>query len=598
MSSLPPSKFHIPRFTRRPGWFLLLGVLLALGLILTYPRRQAATQSPAHHPPMPPFSALQPTPASDALARLARPPILSNVPAQLNRGAEVYWGVCMACHGDRGQGLTDEWRSVYGADSNCWASGCHGKDHPTPGFEIPKTLTIPPVAGPGALARFSNAYELYEYIYATMPWWNPGFLTKEDAWALTAHLLRMNNVWPQGIVLNAQNAAAVPVHRLVGQYQNDTLPALVLAGLLTLAGISLVWQQNLELKTAMVGETPRRPHFFLHLHPPTIPAAQARLRYTLGAGGLAVFFSLVLLITGALEMVYYSPTPEKAAISVGTITYFVPFGGVIRGLHFWSAQALLIIVSIHLLRVILTGAYRPPRHLNYLIGLGLFILIFLLDFTGYILRWDQGIQWALVVGTNLLKTIPFVGEKLHLLVVGGSNPGPGVLIRFYAWHVFLLTLGVLILGIWHIFRVRRDGGIAIPSSPTQTKTVRITRQELFARESLAMLIAGAGLIFLAVLFPAPLAPPIVQVSAAVSEGRAPWFFLWVQQLLKVGNPFLFGVLIPVMVFLVFAAIPFLLPLPAPEEIGHWFPPGGRLVQVLILLLISSILILTFLATFR
>ncbi len=224
--------------------------------------------------------------------------------------------------------------------------------------------------------------------------------------------------------------------------------------------------------------------------------------------------------------------------------------------------------------------------------------LFLLDFTGYILRWDQGIQWALVVGTNLLKTIPFVGEKLHLLVVGGSNPGPGVLIRFYAWHVFLLTLGVLILGICHIFRVRRDGGIATPSSPTQTKTVRITRQELFARESLAMLIAGAGLIFLAVLFPAPLAPPIVQVSAALSEGRAPWFFLWVQQLLKAGNPFLFGVLIPVMVFLAFAAIPFLLPLPAPEEIGHWFPPGGRLAQVLILLLISSILILTFLATFR
>ncbi len=93
-----------------------------------------------------------------------------------------------------------------------------------------------------------------------------------------------------------------------------------------------------------------RPNFFHHLHPPTIPTRQARLRYTLGAGGLALFLCLVLLVTGILEMFYYIPTPEHAGVSVEVITSLVPFGGLIRNLHFWAAQALMIVMSIHLLR--------------------------------------------------------------------------------------------------------------------------------------------------------------------------------------------------------------------------------------------------------
>ena len=149
-----------------------------------------------------------------------------------------------------------------------------------------------------------------------------------------------------------------------------------------------------------------RPNFFHHLHPPTIPAAQARWRYTLGAGGTAIFLMVVLTITGALEMFYYIPTPSDAALSIQALTYLVPFGGLIRNIHFWSAQLLIIVSAVHLLRVVFTGAYMPPRRFNYLLGLVLFVFSILLNFTGYILRWDTGIQWALVVGTNLIKTIP------------------------------------------------------------------------------------------------------------------------------------------------------------------------------------------------
>ena len=208
-----------------------------------------------------------------------------------------------------------------------------------------------------------------------------------------------------------------------------------------------------------------RPNFFHHLHPPTIPAKQARLRYTLAAGGLAVFLGLVLLVTGLLEMFYYIPTPDQAALSIQTLTFLVPFGGLVRNLHFWAAQFLVIVSVVHLLRVILTGAYAPPRRFNYLLGMGLLVLAVLLDFTGYVLRWDEGIHWALVTGTNLVKSIPLLGNVLYRLVVGGTQPGPATLIRFYGWHIFGLTLAAGILVTWHIFRVRRDGGIAVPPPP-------------------------------------------------------------------------------------------------------------------------------------
>ena len=95
---------------------------------------------------------LLPTPTFD-LSRLDKPAVTGDNSDQLKKGSIIYWGVCLTCHGDRGQGMTTEWRDAYGDDKNCWQSGCHGPDHPTPGFNIPTDLVIPPVAGPGKLAR-------------------------------------------------------------------------------------------------------------------------------------------------------------------------------------------------------------------------------------------------------------------------------------------------------------------------------------------------------------------------------------------------------------------------------------------------------------
>ena len=308
-----------------------------------------------------------------------------------------------------------------------------------------------------------------------------------------------------------------------------------------------------------------RPNFFHHLHPPTIPARQARLRYTLAAGGLAVFLSLILLVTGLLEMFYYIPTPDQAAASIQTLAFLVPYGGLVRNLHYWSAQFLVIVSILHLLRVILTGAYAPPRRFNYLLGMGLLVLAILLDFTGYVLRWDEGIRWALVTGTNLVKSIPLVGNALYTILVGGSQPGPATLIRFYGWHIFGLSLAAGILVAWHIFRVRRDGGIAVPPPPLREDQARITRFELVRREVLAMLLTATALLLLSAFVPAPLAAPITASAPASETARAPWFFLWVQQILKLGSPFLWGVIVPLATLMLISFIPYLFPKPVKAD---------------------------------
>jgi quinol-cytochrome oxidoreductase complex cytochrome b subunit len=416
-------------------------------------------------------------------------------------------------------------------------------------------------------------------------------LTSEKTWQVTAYILQLKKVMPASFELSETNASAIRTQYAVPPPANDRPAIFVLIGILSLAGVGLIAQDLRRVQIRLA----ERPNFFHHLHPPTIPVLQARFRYTLGAGGLAVFLCLVLLVTGILEMFYYIPTPEHASISVEVITSLVPFGGLIRNLHFWAAQALMVVMSIHLLRVFLTGAYARHRRLNYLIGLGMLVLILLLDFTGYVLRWDEGIRWALVVGTNLLKTIPWVGASLYQLAIGGPEPSHSTLERFYTWHIFVLTMGLIVLGGWHIFRVRRDGGIAVPPPPLRKDNNRISRFDLVRREMLIMMIAGLLLLLIAILFPAPIGRPITQASVDLHNARAPWFFLWVQQLLKLGNPFLWGVLTPVLLLVALAAVPYIFSQAHESELGQWFPRGNRIAQVLLILIAMIIIILTLLA---
>jgi quinol-cytochrome oxidoreductase complex cytochrome b subunit len=324
----------------------------------------------------------------------------------------------------------------------------------------------------------------------------------------------------------------------------------------------------------------RRPSFFNHLHPPTIHAREARFRYTFGLGGMALLLFLVLIVTGALELFYYVPGQEEANASVQLITYLVPYGWLVRGLHYWASQAMVVVVVVHMLRVVYTGGYKPPRALNWLFGILLLVFTLLLDFTGLVLRWDMDIAWALTVGTNLLKSIPGVGPSLYQLAVGSSAIGAGTVVRFFGWHIFGLTLPAFFLTVWHLFKVRRDGGIShlAASQGGAASTSHIPRRELVRREVLATVVSLAVLVMLAVVAPPSIGAP-ADFNHLPAEATAPWFFLWVQQLLQYGHPLLMGVVIPVAFLTLLALIPYAVDR-SREGTAQWFNRPGRLAQIL------------------
>jgi hypothetical protein len=138
----------------------------------------------------------------EMIDRLAEPPLPAN-PTQLQKGAHLYWLNCAACHGDRGQGLTAEWRAVYVEDANCWARGCHAGHNGDQGFPIPRMVPVI-ISSSGDLLPFKTADQLFEFLRTTHPPQNPGFMPDSDYWALTAYLLDKNGRLPAEEVLGPQ----------------------------------------------------------------------------------------------------------------------------------------------------------------------------------------------------------------------------------------------------------------------------------------------------------------------------------------------------------------------------------------------------------
>jgi len=215
---------------------------------------------------------------------------------------------------------------------------------------------------------------------------------------------------------------------------------------------------------------------FLHLHPITIPKHALRVRFTYCLGGLTFFLFLVETVTGVLLMFYYRPVPEYAYMDMKTLQYAVTFGDVLRNLHRWGAHLMVITVMLHMLRVFLTGSYRPPREFNWVVGVSLLVLTLLLSFTGYLLPWDQLAFWAVTVGTNMAAATPFIGAEgpfhnlfgvganndVRFLLLGDVRVGSSALLRFYVLHCVALPLVAGVLMMVHFWRVRKDGGISRP----------------------------------------------------------------------------------------------------------------------------------------
>jgi ubiquinol-cytochrome c reductase cytochrome b subunit len=181
----------------------------------------------------------------------------------------------------------------------------------------------------------------------------------------------------------------------------------------------------------------------------------AKWRYVWGSC-LAFVFS-IQLITGLLLMTAYSPSSSQAWSSVHFIQYKMDFGWFIRGLHHFGSQTMMVLIGLHMLQVVIAGAHLPPREVNWWLGIGLLSLTLGLSLTGYLLPWDQKGYWATRVATNIASNIPILGDDIKQLAVGGPDYGNHTLTRFYALHVGILPLGMIVLIVAHLVIFRRHG---------------------------------------------------------------------------------------------------------------------------------------------
>ncbi|HLG29702.1 MAG TPA: cytochrome b N-terminal domain-containing protein [Candidatus Brocadiales bacterium] len=217
-------------------------------------------------------------------------------------------------------------------------------------------------------------------------------------------------------------------------------------------------------------------NFFMHLHPVTIARHGVALKYTWCMGGSTTFIFLFLALTGVVLMFYYHPTTTQAFNDIKELEYSVPFGMMLRNTHRWGAHLMVITVMIHMFRVFMTGSYKPPREFNWVIGVVLLLITFLLSFSGYLLTWDQLGMWAITVGTNMARSTPFVGSEgpfgeqlgrtpyndIRFLILGSSTVGGSALLRAYILHCVALPLVLTIFMSVHFWRIRKDGGISGP----------------------------------------------------------------------------------------------------------------------------------------
>src|SRR6266542_6825041 len=205
-------------------------------------------------------------------------------------------------------------------------------------------------------------------------------------------------------------------------------------------------------------------NIYLHLHPVKVSRKSLRWSYSFGLGVISAILFAVLIFTGVLLMFYYVPSLERAYPALRNIQVSVPLGQFTRNMHRWSAHLMVLAVILHMVRVFYTGAYKPPREFNWLVGVGLLILTLAASFTGYLLPWDQLSYWAITVGTNIAGYAPVVGSATRELLLGGPEVGQDALIRFYTLHVAVLPLVITLLISLHLWRVRKDGGLAANDS--------------------------------------------------------------------------------------------------------------------------------------
>ncbi|HNR35486.1 MAG TPA: cytochrome b N-terminal domain-containing protein [Candidatus Hydrogenedentes bacterium] len=370
-------------------------------------------------------------------------------------------------------------------------------------------------------------------------------------------------------------------------------------------------------------------NFFLHIHATRIHRDTLRLRTTWGLGVSLVAQFLILTVTGILLMVYYKASTDLAYDSIKDLHYVVPTGRFIRNIHRWAAHLMVAMAFLHMARVFYTAAYKAPREFNWVVGMMLFVITLMFSFTGYLLPWDQLAYWAITIGANIAASpnelahalgLPpafYLGDIQKELLLGASTVGQEALTRFYLLHVMLLPIVFgAVIGV-HIWRIRKDGGLAHPagtptpagkgvgtmapsalapqdqpdktyglmavvkgSSPHTGKTMDETVPAwpyLMRAELLIFMVNMLICVALGLVFDAPLRE-LANPAVPENPAKAPWYFLGLQEMVSY-SALVGGIVVPTIVVIGLALIPYLDREREPS--GVWFS-GSRGIRVMLL----------------
>jgi len=301
---------------------------------------------------------------------------------------------------------------------------------------------------------------------------------------------------------------------------------------------------------------------FLHLHPVRIPKDAIRIVYTWGLGGISFYLFLVLVVTGILLMFYYRPTTIHAYQDIKDLAYAVTLGRLLRNMHRWAAHLMVVTVILHMVRVFLTGAYKPPREYNWVVGVLMLVMTLFLSYTGYLLPWDQLALWAVTVGAQMAANTPVVGNEgpfrlpfitpgndAKFFLVGGTIISDNALLRFYVLHCIAVPFIFSIFLCVHLWRVRKD------TFSRQTGEKVDVWPHLVSREFLAALWVTVVLFVWSIALQAPL-EELANINVTPNPSKAPWYFVGLQELLVYFDPWIAGVALPGLIIFGLMCIPY------------------------------------------
>ena len=332
--------------------------------------------------------------------------------------------------------------------------------------------------------------------------------------------------------------------------------------------------------------------FFAHIRPRYYERSSTKFTHTFGLGFMSAFAFFVEAITGTILMVFYIPAQDQAYQSMVKIIAEVPFGQLLRDVHRIGAEVMVIVVALHMLRVYLTGSFKHPRQFTWVTGVILLIVTLGLSYSGYLLPWDQLAYWAVTIGTSMAKSAPpkeIMGYISNLMLRGGDTIGQNGLLRFYLLHVILFPTLALIFIAVHYYRVSRLHGISLPAAEEESPDPAVRKAakdkmdylpEVLTKELMWVSIGVFAFVaFAAFAFHAPLEHHADPFRTPLHT-TAPWYFLWIQGMLKdpwvlpilraidsatglgiVGNlydsPAIQGVILPTVIFAILFAIPYI-----------------------------------------